>query len=104
MSLTERRKVMAVTNTTPTADVERGVRTVLIVIAVIAAVASLWLGGWKGLLFTVSAASLMMYFHLMFTSIANAFIGNAREDIGGVFWKVAFIIASATGFGIYFNV
>lgn len=60
--------------------------------------------GFKGFLLTFSIFSFLMYFNITLTSLANAFIGRGENTIIDIIWRILFIILSAIGFGIYFNI
>ena len=59
---------------------------------------------FKGFLLTCSLFFILMYFNITITSLANAFIGRGENTIIDVIWRILFIILSAIGFGIYFNI
>ena len=59
---------------------------------------------FKGFLLTCSIYFILMYFNITITSLANAFIGRGENTIIDIIWRILFIILSAIGFGIYFNI
>lgn len=59
---------------------------------------------FKGFLLTCSLFFILMYFNITITSLANAFIGRGENTIIDIIWRILFIILSAIGFGIYFNI
>lgn len=60
--------------------------------------------GFKGFLLTCSIFSVLMYFNITITSLANAFISRGENTIIDIVWRIVLIIISAIGFGIYFNI
>lgn len=60
--------------------------------------------GFKGFLLTSSIFSILMYFNITLTSLANAFIGRGENTILDIVWRILFMLIASIGFGIYFNI
>lgn len=60
--------------------------------------------GFKGFLLTFSIFSILMYFNITLTSLANAFIGRGENTILDIVWRILFILLASIGLGIYFNI
>lgn len=60
--------------------------------------------GFKGFLLTCSIFSILMYFNITLTSLANAFIGRGENTILDIVWRILFMLLASIGFGIYFNI
>lgn len=60
--------------------------------------------GFKGFLLTCSIFSILMYFNITLTSLANAFIGRGENTILDIVWRILFMLIASIGFGIYFNI
>ena len=58
----------------------------------------------KILLLSTGIFSLLMYFNISFTTLANAFIGRDINPNYDIFWKMLFIITTSLTLGIYFNI
>lgn len=72
-------------------------------LAVVLAV--LWITvGFKCMLLTLGLFSLLLYFNISMTSLANAFIGRGEGLVSDVFWKILLIIVSSMSLGIFFCV
>lgn len=60
--------------------------------------------GFKGFLLTFSIFSILMYFNITLTSLANAFISRGENTILDIVWRILFILLASIGLGIYFNI
>lgn len=59
---------------------------------------------FKCMLLTLGLFSLLLYFNISITSLANAFIGRGEGLVSDVFWKILLIIVSSLSLGVYFCV
>lgn len=57
----------------------------------------------KTLIFIIGLFSIMMYFNIMITTLANAFIGRDINPNYDIFWKIFFLLISCISFGVYIN-
>lgn len=65
----------------------------------------IWIfGGFKSFLLTFSIFSLLMYFNITLTSLANAFISRGENTVNDIAWRILFIMMASIGLGVYFNI